>query len=193
MSVQPPKPRCPCCGNRFRWKPGFGNTNPNSTGFSIPPHCNGASGGQGDKAPGQHFTSATNVSLESSANIDCHNTSDFTTHANNYEPNQCNSKQHERQPSIKGIMKQKISTIFNYSKIELTQPMINLLNRGLNFAVLPLKMDLTQVLVDFKRFERSAIWHEFWYGKEKNRNYKPPIFKKQKRNYPKNYSSPPGT
>ena len=87
-------------------------------------------------------------------------------------------------------MKQKISTIFNYSKIELTQPMINLLNRGLNFAVLPLKMDLTQVLVDFKRFERSAIWHEFWYGKEKNQNYKPPIFKKQKRNYPKNYSSP---
>ena len=26
MSVQPPKLRCPCCGNRFRWKPGLGNT-----------------------------------------------------------------------------------------------------------------------------------------------------------------------
>ena len=102
----------------------------------------------------------------------------------------CNSKQHECQPLIKGIMKQKVSTIFNYSKIDLTQPMINLLNRGLNFAVLPLKMDLTQVLVDFIRFERSAIWHEFLYGKEKNRNNKPPIFKKQKRKYPKNYSSP---
>ena len=49
--------------------------------------------------------------------------------------------------------------------------METLLNRGLSFTVLPLKLDLTEVLVDFKRFERSAIWHEFMYGKEKDDNY----------------------
>ena len=44
--------------------------------------------------------------------------------------------------------------------------MENLLNKGFNFAILPLKLDLTQVLVDFKRFERSMIWHEFFHGKD---------------------------
>ena len=51
-------------------------------------------------------------------------------------------------------------------------------------------MDLTQVLVDFKRFERTAIWHEFWYGKEKSKEYKPPIFKRNKRNLTKNHRIP---
>ena len=38
--------------------------------------------------------------------------------------------------------KQSISVVFNYSKIELTQPMKNLLNRGFIYATLPLKLDL---------------------------------------------------
>ena len=62
--------------------------------------------------------------------------------------------------------------------------MANLLNRGLNFAKLPLKLDLTEVLVDYKRFERSTIWHEFWYGKE-SETYEKPIFKNKKSNLPK--------
>ena len=57
----------------------------------------------------------------------------------------------------------KPTIIYNYSSIELNEQMNKLLNRGLNFAILPLKLDITQVLVDFKRFERSTIWHEFWY------------------------------
>ena len=68
--------------------------------------------------------------------------------------------------------------------------METLLNRGLSFTVLPLKLDLTEVLVDFKRFERSAIWHEFMYGKEKDDNYEAPIFKQHKTNLPKNYTTP---
>ena len=68
--------------------------------------------------------------------------------------------------------------------------MVTLLNRGLNFAILPLKLDLTQVLVDFKRFERSVLWHEFWYGSDSKESYSPPIFPKQKRNLPKNHSTP---
>ena len=91
---------------------------------------------------------------------------------------------------MKILKKQNISTIFNYSSIELTKAMVTLLNRGLNFAILPLKLDLTQVLVDFKRFERSIIWHEFWYGSENKEPYSPPIFRLQKRNLPKNHSTP---
>ena len=68
--------------------------------------------------------------------------------------------------------------------------MEKLLNRGFNFSILPLKMDLTQVLVDFKKFERSIIWHEFWHGKQKEESLIQPIFKQQKFNLPKNYKIP---
>ena len=43
-----------------------------------------------------------------------------------------------------------ISVVFNYSKIKLSQAMETLLNRGFNFSILPLKLDLTQVLVDLR-------------------------------------------
>ena len=87
---------------------------------------------------------------------------------------------------------QEISVIFNYSKIKLTHAMENLLNRGFNFSILPLKLDLTQVLVDFKRFERSTIWQEYFYGRENDREFKANIFKSNKSNLPKNYKIPEG-
>ena len=87
---------------------------------------------------------------------------------------------------------QQISIVFNYSNIVLTEAMQNLLNRGLNFSILPLKLDLTQVLVDYKKFERSTIWHEFWYGREQDSERKVPIFKTNKSNLPKNYTVPEG-
>ena len=68
--------------------------------------------------------------------------------------------------------------------------MKSLLGRALNFSVLPLKLDITEVLVDFNRFARATIWQEYWYGKEKDADYKAPIFKTQKNNYPKNYTVP---
>ena len=70
--------------------------------------------------------------------------------------------------------------------------MTNLLNRGFNFSILPLKLDLTQVLVDFKRFERSVIWHEYFYGTEIECETRGKIFKSTKTNLPKNYKSPDG-
>ena len=70
--------------------------------------------------------------------------------------------------------------------------MTRLLNRGLNFSVLPYKLDLTEVLVDFKRFERSVIWHEFWAEVEDRADYEKPIFKSQKFNLPKNHTTPQG-
>ena len=70
--------------------------------------------------------------------------------------------------------------------------MVKLLNRGLNFAILPLNLDITQVIVDFKRFERSFIWKEFWYERESEEPYEKPMFKTNKSNYPKNYKIPNG-
>ena len=70
--------------------------------------------------------------------------------------------------------------------------METLLNRGLNFSILPRKLDITQVLVDYRRFERAAIWKEFWYGKEENEPQKENIFRVKKNNIPKGYISPDG-
>ena len=69
--------------------------------------------------------------------------------------------------------------------------MEKLLNRGLNFAITPLNLNLTQVLVDFKRFERTMLWQEFWSDKPKT-EYKPPIFKKKKTNMPTKHPTPLG-
>ena len=88
------------------------------------------------------------------------------------------------------LKKQRINIIFNYSSIKLTQDMENVLNKGLNFCILPSKLDLTQILTDFKRFERTIIWKEFWYGRETDYTRKAPIFKSKKNNLPKNYTTP---
>ena len=71
--------------------------------------------------------------------------------------------------------------------------MWEVLNRGLKFAILPLKLDITQVLVDFRKYERNLVWKEFFFKMEdKGEEYKPPIFKTDKNNFPKNYKSPEG-
>ena len=70
--------------------------------------------------------------------------------------------------------------------------MENLLNRGLNFSVMPDKFNLTLVLVDFKKFERSVIWHEYFHDSESNVDFRKRIFKSNKYNLPKKYKSPEG-
>ena len=74
--------------------------------------------------------------------------------------------------------------IFNYSNYNLSEAMKSLLGRALNFSVLPLKLDITEVLVDYNRFARAAIWQEYWHDTEKDENYKKPIFKTKKNNLP---------
>ena len=70
--------------------------------------------------------------------------------------------------------------------------MQSLLNRALNFSLLPLKLGLTKVLVDFNRFARAAIWAEYWFKRETEETYSPPIFKSKKNNLPKNHLTPSG-
>ena len=80
--------------------------------------------------------------------------------------------------------------IFNYSSINITDPMKNLLNRGLNFSILPQKLDITEVFSDLKRFERIMIWQEYWYGKESIKKEGKPIFYEKKTNMPKGHHTP---
>ena len=70
--------------------------------------------------------------------------------------------------------------------------MVKVLNKGLKFAITPLKLDITQVLTEFRRFERTMVWWEFWYGKNTDQPYKPSIFKQKKCNFPRNRRPPRG-
>jgi len=79
--------------------------------------------------------------------------------------------------------------VFNYSNITLSEAMENVLNRGLNFCVMPNKLDLTQVLMEFRKFERTMIWQEFWHGTDTETTV--PIFKSNKTNLPKKHKTPP--
>ena len=89
----------------------------------------------------------------------------------------------------KELKRKPISVVFNYSSIELTESMIKLLNRGLNFCIKPLSVNLSNVLVDFKKFERKTKWREFFYGVT-DQDYTPPIFKTEKTNLPKSHATP---
>ena len=82
--------------------------------------------------------------------------------------------------------------MFNYSKVELSKHMENVLNKGLNFCPLPPKPDTTQLLTDLKRFERIMVWKEFHSGKENDKDRQTPLFKSKKTNFPKNHPTPKG-
>ena len=86
--------------------------------------------------------------------------------------------------------RKKLNVVFNYSGIELSQDMENLLNRGLSFAITPLSLNLSQVLVDFSKFERKLRWREFFATQEDDHEYQPSIFRKEKTNLPRNHKPP---
>ena len=79
--------------------------------------------------------------------------------------------------------------VYNYSSLTLTPSMEALFNKGLNYAVTPEKLDITQVLVDHKYFERTLVWIDLFFDKEPDEERKPGIFRKKKHNFPKNYRS----
>ena len=118
-----------------------------------------------------------------------HNETNCINDSNNYTSNDASDNKSGNCNSDNKVNKKCDGLIFNYSSIRLTEAMVKLLNRGLNFSILPVKLDIKEVLVDFKRFERSAIWHEFWYGREQAKEYVKPIFSSKKNNFPKNYKN----
>ena len=95
----------------------------------------------------------------------------------------------------KKLNRQKLNAVFNYSDLHLSQSMMDVLNKGLNFSVLSQDLDLTQVLADLRVFDRTMIWREFWFGLETDEDRvvkAKPIFKKRKYNYPRKHKTPFG-
>ena len=80
--------------------------------------------------------------------------------------------------------------VYKYSSLSFTPSMEALFNKGLNYAVTPEKLDITQVLVEHKYFERTLVWIDLFFDKEPDEERKPEIFRKKKHNFPKNYRSP---
>ena len=87
------------------------------------------------------------------------------------------------------LKKQQITVVFNESQLKLTPDMETVLNKGLKFAITPHKLDITQVLTEFRRFERIMVWTEFWFGKAHEETYKPSLFKQKKSNFPRNHKT----
>jgi hypothetical protein len=71
--------------------------------------------------------------------------------------------------------------------------MKTILNRGLNFCVTPLKLNITEVLVDYRKYERKIKWVEFFSNQEDDDTQEvpknPAIFQKEKSNLPPNTST----
>ena len=63
----------------------------------------------------------------------------------NISPDQCTDKGKSatNEQVRKDPKTNKQDIIFNYSRIVLSEPMEKLINRGLNFSVLPKKLDIT--------------------------------------------------
>ena len=70
--------------------------------------------------------------------------------------------------------------------------MEKVLNPGLKFAITPLKLDITQVLTEFRMFERTMAWWEFWFSRKTEEAFKPFMFKATKSNFPRNHRDPKG-
>jgi hypothetical protein len=69
--------------------------------------------------------------------------------------------------------------------------MSKILNRGLNFCVTPNSPNVTDLLVDYRKFERKMRWKEFFHDKEDEDNiYIPPIFPQEKSNLPPKGGTP---
>jgi hypothetical protein len=73
--------------------------------------------------------------------------------------------------------------------------MKSVLNRGLNFCVTPLTLNITNVLVDYRKYERSIKWTKFFASQDNDTDsdsessWKKDIFPKEKLNIPPNSSS----
>ena len=170
---------------------------PNIAGFSQPAHHPASGREPGDGPDSSRSVPSSAQFVPTGPKPD--QGSDFTSDRNTYESNPpttssrsiSSNDREENSTPINTKSVEKKSIIFNYSSIELTEPMKRLLGRGLNFSVLPKKLDTTQVMVDFERFKISMLWSEFMYGREEQEDLqREPIFKRLKTNLPKNNSIP---
>jgi hypothetical protein len=82
--------------------------------------------------------------------------------------------------------KEQITAIYNHSNLTLTEAMKKILNRGLNFCVSPLTLNITNILVEYRKYERTVKWVEFFADKDTESdsdtesNWKKEIFPQEK-------------
>ena len=80
--------------------------------------------------------------------------------------NQRNTGDSSQETSNRGSKKKKkqkpITAVYNYSTLTLTDSMQKGINRGLNFCVTPINLNITEMLVNFRKFERKLKWKEFF-------------------------------
>jgi hypothetical protein len=62
--------------------------------------------------------------------------------------------------------------------------MKNVLSKGLNFCVTPEQINLTELLVDLRKFERKMKWKEYFKDETEEEEWKQEIFPKEKTNLP---------
>ena len=171
MYVQPCCFQCNKCGTNSRKNNGHA-LGAHRGGFFQPAHHrpSGEDGDQGRAGTGDHKASAVEqhsgprtqncaqlVRRSPERNQENDNTSDRITDQTNAPPDSHKSSRsiephHSVEISMKALKRQDISVVFNESSIILTKPMETLLNRGLKFTILPLKLDITQTLVEFRKF-----------------------------------------
>ena len=79
--------------------------------------------------------------------------------------------------------------VSNYSDLELNKDMVSLLNRGLNFAVVPKTVNTTDVHAGFEKLERDMKWTETLFKEDDLENdssvYKKKPWRPSKTNLPK--------
>ena len=96
---------------------------------------------------------------------------------------------------IKLLNKNLNTLVINYSDIELSKDMTSLLNRGLNFAVMPKSINTTDIHAGFQKLGRSMKWREHLYKDDDidssvvMSNYSKEPWRKAKLNLPN--SAPP--
>ena len=120
------------------------------------------------------FSSRSNNANNKTANSENISTNNFTDKETSATPEQVHKTPKEN----------KLNVLINSSSLVLSEAMTNLINRGLNFSILPKKIDSTQVQVDFQRLKKSVIWTEFWHWRDQKKEIVMPIFKTYKSNLP---------
>ena len=67
--------------------------------------------------------------------------------------------------------------------MELNEYMVKILNKRLNFCVVPQKVNITELLGDNEKFDRRMKWKEVFKDEEPNENWKPDLFPIQKEQF----------
>ena len=152
-------------------------TTPHTSGFSQPAHRPASSVESGDwPRPRASYTTASQyVPRGSQPNEKSEISSDDSINkhvASTDEPDndilenssvslirekESNPHDETREPNKTYVIDKSI--VFNYSTMVINEPMQRPINIGLNFSILPPKLDITQPLAEFKVYERSIRWH----------------------------------